>query len=554
MGTWSCLFQEETWMLRRKQCHDWSSLLKNQGTVPSRLGSSVWVRANAWSDKTVQSQMFASLRLSKGASLETSPRLWNSCRRWVASSSRIASTKSRVPCCTNIVTSSKLQFSSKSSWPWRIFRTLCTRSKQRSRCSTDSLPKSSSSITREYSNRHWSEWSLFHVCIQAESSHRNTRCSLVWNYPKKILCDGVAFRLCVAGPAPLCFVTKSKNIPTTLREFWSRSCDLNRALYPHWFVQIVLPLNVIEHTHICNSSLELSWRSTFICHHLFNFLKKKGCGVSWENPPVELHLMTWKVTEFLTCELCLQLPSNHSGTKFNPNTWESRNITFINCACTISMVIWTLRTSRFVNIRRNYSPSLVRCSTAHVQLFMNMPQTAWLIGNVISWFRSFLNFKLTFCNNSAFRTSSASFVGLWSNVRSNVANSSFAVTDHSEPNVALSASHVLGVPDDSVSVFSVSCTLNMLSCRTVSLPAVFSRDCASMLTADSHGVTSSLVCRGLFFHADDTICLVVLFDFHAGREIAHRPLFGCSTFSDGFCVQLRHVIVASQSRKKKKEP
>ena len=140
-----------------------------------------------------------------------------------------------------------------------------------------------------------------------------------------------------------------------------------------------------------------------------------------------------------------------------------------------------------LKIRSDSSPSLLRCSTAHMQLLMHVPQTALLTGNVVRWFCSFPNFKLTFCNTSSLRISFASCVGSWSIVESDVVNSSFVVADRPEPSVALLALFCPRRPERlCLRNFSVF-TFNKLRSRTGSPPAVFQRDCFSMLAAELAG-------------------------------------------------------------------
>ena len=111
----------------------------------------------------------------------------------------------------------------------------------------------------------------------------------------------------------------------------------------------------------------------FLCHHPIGLLKTCCCGASWENPPVELHLMTCKIKKVLgtlciaqsircaismlslngdvlviflqdkelnlriqilpyssifklvqpISDIFLKLPSNHSGATFNPKLESS---------------------------------------------------------------------------------------------------------------------------------------------------------------------------------------------------------------------------------------
>ena len=77
-----------------------------------------------------------------------------------------------------------------------------------------------------------------------------------------------------------------------------------------------------------------------------------------------------------------------------------------------------------------------------------------------------------------------------------------------------------------------------LTCSQQSLPAY------SVVA----GCCSQLYRLEWVFHANNTVCLVVLLQLNLCWQLAHRPLFGCSTFGDEYSTPFWHRVVFLHGR------
>ena len=185
-------------------------------------------------------------------------------------------------------------------------------------------------------------------------------------------------------------------------------------------------------------------------------------------------------------EMFVQLPSHHSGTKFNPYTWESRYDRFSIVSALfrwwsqLCVLLW------FSKKRRNYSPYLLWCSTATCS-------GSWVCPKLLDWLSTWWTYS------ASFRFSSLRSVKLiLSDLVLRHLWAGGATWDRTSWNPFFCEVHV--------------CSL--LSCRMV--------------------VATSLDRLGWVFHENNRV--------NVRWEVAHRPLFGCCTFCNWFSIPFWHCV------------
>ena len=232
------------------------------------------------------------------ASLERPPRLLNSGKRLVAWRSRVASATAVVPCCTDVVTSLTCRLRSKSCSTWCIFCTRLYQVEQRSRLLTDSLPEPSSSIIQEgiEVNSPISTFAFLSWPFSSGWEHRNTGCPFLCNYPIILFVMEFNYSFGVLSLVPYQFLSSPgprqlQRPCTNSRAQDATSTTLCKHFGSFWFVRHSMSINTLKKY---DSSLEFWWRSTFLCHHLLDFLEKNCWRSASRTAPNDLY----KVKEF----------------------------------------------------------------------------------------------------------------------------------------------------------------------------------------------------------------------------------------------------------------